>query len=81
MLINEIQTLSPSCHLLSYGDWIVFCAKASQIPECLLEIGRLRALAFRTMKGDSNQLDLDPYDPHYSHLFVWNKKTQEIISA
>jgi putative hemolysin len=84
MLTNEIAQLPAACHILSSGNNEVYCANADQIPNLLLEIGRLRELAFRTIKGPGAaepKPDLDPYDQYYAHLFVWNNQNNEIISA
>jgi putative hemolysin len=87
----NIDKLPASCHLFSQDYLSVYCAKAQQIPAVLHEIGRLRTIAFSKLKGidrdkeDSDvldsEIDLDEYDELYSHLFVWNKRSQEIIST
>jgi putative hemolysin len=47
-----------------------------------LEIGRLREIAFRAVgEGTGKSLDVDRYDQHYQHLFVWNAASQEVIGA
>ena len=48
----------------------------------LREIGRLRELSFRAAsEGTGNSLDLDRFDAHYLHLFVWNEAASEIVGA
>jgi len=48
----------------------------------LQEIGRLREVAFRGVgEGTGNELDLDDYDNTYRHLFIWNRKTEEIVGS
>ncbi len=81
-LKNDIEALPKECHLLSADCLSVYCASAKQIPSILLEIGYLRDVAFRHIKGESGScLDLDRYDQDYSHLFVWNHHSQEVVSA
>ena len=52
------------------------------IPNVLREIGRLRELTFRGAgEGTGNPLDLDGFDPHYLHLFLWSKAAREVAGA
>src|SRR6185503_10042881 len=61
--------------LVRSGDLEVYLAAASQIPQTLREIGRLRELTFRAAgEGTGKSLDLDRFDGHYLHLFVWHAK-------
>ena len=54
-------------------------AEAGEIPSTLREIGRLREITFRAAgEGTRRVLDLDEFDAHYLHLFVWNEKKQEV---
>lgn len=44
-------------------------ADALQIPNILIEIGRLREYTFRQVgEGSGKACDLDTYDNHYKHL-------------
>lgn len=48
----------------------------------LREIGRLREMAFRGVdEGTGKALDLDRYDPHYQHLFVWSHGQRAVLGA
>lgn len=81
-MANEIAAFPPSCCLGEQGDIAVYMAKSTRIPKILLEIGRLRELSFRQVKeGSGKALDLDRYDEHYQHLFLWHKPSQSIIGA
>lgn len=78
----EIERLPSRCLLESAGDLRVYLADASQIPYSLREIGRLRELTFRDAgEGTGHALDLDSFDRHYRHLFVWNAAKREIVGA
>lgn len=78
----EIAALPPDQLLLTNGVQQVFYAKAAQIPQLLLEIGRLRELTFRQAgEGTGKSRDLDAYDYHYYHLFIWHQERQEIVGA
>ena len=76
---QEICQLPPSQILIENGDHFVIQAEAGQIPEIMLEIGRLREITFRAIgEGTGKSLDLDRYDASYLHLFLWNKEKQEV---
>ena len=60
----------------------VFCATEKQLPHILPEIGRLREVTFRGVgEGTGQASDLDEYDKHYLHLFLWNRKSSEVVGA
>jgi putative hemolysin len=81
-LADDILRLPPDSQLIASGDFDVYCADAGQIPHILDEIGRLRERAFRAVgEGTGRPSDLDPFDRHYLHLFVWNRKTAEVVGA
>ena len=57
-------------------------ARAGQIPNTLIEIGRLRELNFRAAsEGTGQALDLDSFDKLYIHIFVWNTQQHEIVGG
>lgn len=81
-LIAEIENLPPSSLLVEKGPYQVFSATADLIPNILHEIGRTRELTFRPVgEGTGKPLDLDRFDQHYHHLFLWNNEACEIIGA
>ena len=78
----EIATLPGDALLAAHGDLEVWLAGADAIPNILNEIGRLRELAFREVgEGTGLARDLDAFDTHYRHLFLWNAATREIAGA
>ncbi|HKD10124.1 MAG TPA: GNAT family N-acyltransferase [Bryobacteraceae bacterium] len=80
-LRREIETLSDGL-LESAGPMEVYIASADRIPRALQEIGRLREVTFRTAgEGTGHSRDLDRFDPHYLHLFIWNREAGEIVGA
>ena len=81
-LAAELAALPPERCLLTHGNRQVFMAKAQEFPQVLLELGRLRQLAFRAVgEGTDEPRDLDRFDPHYHHLLVWDERDQAIIGA
>jgi putative hemolysin len=78
----EIAALGSDCRLLASGPFDVYCARASQIPTLLEEIGRLREVTFRGVgEGTGKAIDLDEFDNYYLHLFVWNRERKELVGA
>jgi putative hemolysin len=81
-LASEVAALSPSQLLGEQAEYQVWIAAARQIPHTLVEIGRLREVAFRHAgEGSGKALDLDRFDYHYEHLFLWHKEKREIAGA
>lgn len=82
LLKAEVAALARHCLLDASGELQVFMAASREIPSVLREIGRQRELAFRAAgEGSGNALDLDQFDEHYRHLFVWNSVKEEIVGA
>ena len=81
-LSAEIGRLSPDHFLVESGELTAVLARAGEIPLALREIGRLREMTFRlTGEGTGKSADLDHFDAHYLHLFLWNKEAGEIAGA
>lgn len=82
VLQAEIGELSPDHFLAESGELTAVLARAAEIPETLREIGRLREITFRlTGEGTGKSMDLDNFDSHYLHLFLWNQQSGEIAGA
>ncbi len=82
LLEEEIARLPARQLLLESGPFRVLQAEAEQIPHLLQEIGRLRELTFRGVgEGTGRSVDLDRFDALYTHLFVWNAETREVVGA
>lgn len=81
-MVDEIATLAPECELVAQDQLRVYCAPYSAIPRCMEEIGRLRELAFRAVgEGTGLSSDLDQFDQHYLHLFVWDRASSRILGS
>lgn len=79
---DEIGRLAPDHCLAESGDLAAYIAGAGEIPTVLFEIGRLRELTFRAAgEGTGKDIDLDRFDEHYHHLFLWDSKAREIAGA
>ena len=82
MLAHEIAGLPADALLEESRDLSVYLAEARHIPEVLQEIGRLREVTFRAAgEGTGESVDIDRFDDHYLHLFVWNREKREVVGA
>jgi putative hemolysin len=82
LLARDVDQLPSAARLIASGVFDVYCANAGSLPHVLEEIGRLRELSFRRVgEGTGRARDLDRFDPHYQHLFVWNRARLEIAGA
>lgn len=78
----EIDALGPGALVLENRPWAVYCAERTAAPMIVEEIGRLRELTFRSVgEGTGRARDLDRYDAHYRHLFVWHRDRRLIAGA
>jgi putative hemolysin len=90
-IVEPIDPISLEAELLSItdtnkigeqGNFDIYLAKAKKIPLAIKEIGRLREITFRNIgEGTNNQIDLDEYDLHYLHLFVYDREAKKIAGA
>jgi putative hemolysin len=79
---KEISWLAPDGLLCGNGAYQVYVAEATRIPHLLCEIGRLREVSFRAVgEGSGMAGDIDQFDGHYHHLFVWHAEKQELVGA
>lgn len=79
---QEIEQLPAHRKIVSHLQYDVYLARAAQIPQALREIGRLREYTFRQVgEGTHQPLDLDQYDHHYQHLFLYDREARQIVGA
>ena len=82
VLARELDALPSSARLADSGPWSVYFVTAKQAPQTIHEIGRLRELTFRAAgEGTGLARDLDRFDGHYRHLFVWHRDERQIVGA
>lgn len=82
-IIKEIETLYEQDKMLfRNGNYEVFFSDYASIPSIMREIGRQREITFRAVGEGSNlPFDLDEYDKHYHHLFLWDKEAEKLAGA
>ena len=82
LLKADIESLPAENHLLDCKEFSVYYGNMQQLPNIILEIGRLREITFRDVgEGSGNEYDLDKYDNHYLHLVVWNREKSEVVGS
>jgi putative hemolysin len=82
LLTEEVAALGPDCELISTSEFGVYMAEPARIPALLREIGRCREIAFREVgEGTGRETDLDRFDAHYRHLFLWHKGDRRLAGA
>lgn len=78
----EIDSFPEERCLTRSGELAVYVGAAREIPQLLLEVGRLRELTFRKAgEGAGKSRDLDSFDDYYSHILLWNKAKRELVGA
>jgi len=82
LIVDEIQRIREEYTLFSSDQFDVFCTPSIEIPQIMLELGRLREITFRGVgEGTNHSMDLDEYDLYYNQLFVWDNQEQRIVGA
>jgi len=82
LIMEEIEKIREEYSLFSSEQFEVFCTPSIEIPQIMLELGRLREVTFRDVgEGTNHSMDLDEYDLYYNQLFVWDNKTEQIVGA
>lgn len=79
---GEVAGLGTEHLLLQDGDFDVYVAQAAAIPVVMQELGRLREVTFRAAgEGTLRERDIDLFDAYYDHIFIWDRKAQELVGA
>lgn len=82
LLAEEVAQLPADRRLAENGDLAVYFANSYEIPNLLLEVGRLREVTFRRAgEGTGKSRDLDSFDDYYQHVLLWHKKKKELVGA
>ena len=82
LIIDEIEQIREEYALFTSDQFDVFCTPSTEIPQIMLELGRLREITFRDVgEGTNHSMDLDEYDLYYNQLFVWDNQEHKIVGA
>lgn len=81
LLLEEAGALQPRV-LAEEGDFQVFFTQGNEAPHLFREIGRLREETFRAVnEGSGKPVDIDGFDPSYTHLVLWDKKAGTVAGG
>lgn len=82
IISGEINQLKFKSLVASQGEYDIFVVEATDIPNIIQEIGRLRELTFREVgEGTGKSRDLDEYDLYYRQLILWDRESQQIAGG
>ena len=84
ILREEVRHLPADClcYASDSSPLCVYAATADQIPHLLHEIGVQRERSFRLVgEGTGTACDLDRWDQHYVHLFMWDREEGRFAGA
>ena len=83
LMRSEVEDLRAKDHrLLESKNYEVYLAPAANIPNILIEIGRLREITFREIgEGTNKAIDLDKFDRYYQHMFLWDREAECLVGA
>jgi putative hemolysin len=82
LLAQELRSLPPKACLQQQGEFDVYELAASQAPNIVREIGRLREISFRQAgEGTGSSFDLDRFDDYYTHFVLWNRELRQIAGG
>jgi len=82
LIEKDIQNLTFENLIVAQSEFDILVAEARQIPNILLEIGRLRELSFRDVgEGTGKSRDLDEFDLYYHHLVIWDRENKKLVGG
>jgi putative hemolysin len=82
LLLCDLEALPAERCLVENAEFAVYAAQASEIPNLLQEVGRLREVTFRAAgEGTGRRSDLDRFDRYYWHLLLWSKAKNELVGG
>lgn len=81
LIFKELKAIEKK-RLYSCLKYECYLADYSDIPNTMLEIGRLREETFRAVgEGSNKSRDLDEFDKYYKHLILWDTEERRIVGA
>ncbi|TNE60582.1 MAG: GNAT family N-acetyltransferase [Bacteroidetes bacterium] len=82
LVAADMKALQKAHLITSRGQFDVFVAPFSALPNAMFEIARLRELTFRSAgEGTGQPRDLDEYDLYYLQLVIWDREAAKIVGG
>ena len=70
------------CIVVPHAQFPVYCAPYGRMPLLMNEIGRAREVTFRLAgEGTGKDIDVDIFDPHYLHIFIWDAEQRKVVGG
>lgn len=70
------------CRLVEHEEFAVYCAPFDRLGAIMEQIAIAREITFRAVgEGTGLARDSDQFDPHYLHLFLWDKQEKRVAGA
>ena len=70
------------CQLIETDSYSVYCAPFDRLGSLAETIGIAREVTFSAAgEGTGNRVDTDRFDPHYLHLFIWDRKSSRVVGG
>jgi len=80
-LFHDIQQLH-EFKINESGQFDVYIAPYDRLGGMMEHIGIAREITFRAAgEGTGNSVDIDRFDPHYQHLFLWDREKQVVAGG
>lgn len=80
-LFHDLHALE-EFKLLEHHEFDVYVAPYDRLGSMMEQIGIAREISFRAVgEGTGNSVDVDQFDPHYMHLFAWDRNKQAIVGS
>ena len=80
-LLADIDRLR-EYRLLERKAFEVYCAPFDALGSVAEQIGIAREITFRAAgEGTGNQIDIDQFDAHYLHLFIWDRERHTVAGG
>jgi len=81
LMINHLQNLEEFC-LYENDDFSLYCAPYDRLGPVMEQLSIERERTFRGVdEGSGKEVDSDQFDPHYMHLFLWDKTAHKIAGG
>lgn len=81
VLLNHIAKIERYM-LIDNDDYAVYCAPYAKMGPIMEQLAIEREKTFRLAdEGTGNDLDSDRFDPHYDHLFLWDRRINKIAGG
>ena len=79
---NEDLNQLGDLRLIESEQFDVYCAPFDRLGSLSESIGIAREVTFRAAgEGTGNRIDSDRFDPHYLHLFIWDKQAARVVGG